>query len=102
MWGNGYGHGYGQGHGWMGDGFWFGGLIHGVLGVVVTIVVAVAAVALVRFLWRLGSDAAGATTSATVQASDALAALDMRYARGEIERDDYLQRRSDLDTPALG
>jgi putative membrane protein len=26
----------------------------------------------------------------------ALAELDLRYARGEIERDDYLQRRADL------
>jgi uncharacterized membrane protein len=33
--------------------------------------------------------------------SPALAELDLRYARGEIERDDYLQRRADLTGQAL-
>jgi putative membrane protein len=33
--------------------------------------------------------------------SDVLAQLDLRYARGEIGRDEYLQRRADLGGPAL-
>jgi putative membrane protein len=32
--------------------------------------------------------------------SGALAELDLRYARGEIGRDEYLQRRADLGGPA--
>jgi putative membrane protein len=34
-------------------------------------------------------------------ANGALAALDLRYARGEMGRDEYLQRRADLGGPAV-
>jgi putative membrane protein len=33
--------------------------------------------------------------------SAALRELELRYARGEIDRDEFLQRRADLTTPAL-
>ena len=39
-------------------------------------------------------DGGGATTS---QVSRAKALLDERYAKGEIDREDYLQRKADLD-----
>lgn len=58
---------------------------------VVLLGLVVAAVALtVRLTRRDGSTPPART-------GDALRELDLRYARGEIDRDDYLQRRADLE-----
>ncbi len=66
--------------------------------VALLVLVVVAVVWLTRGLG--GSDQARATPSpdraATGSARDA---LDLRYARGEISRDEYQQARRDLDTP---
>ncbi len=45
------------------------------------------------------SEGAGssATTGLDPETLDPLQALQLRYARGEIERDEYLQRRADLE-----
>lgn len=84
MW---YGSGYGPGmmSGWGG---WGWGL-HGILSLVLVGLAAVALVALVRYLWQ-GGRGTGA------DASSARRLLDERYARGEIDRTEYLQRRQDI------
>jgi putative membrane protein len=68
---------------------WHGGVgFHSFFWVVVLAIVIAVGVALVRYLWRSGR---GGGDSA-----DALAVLDSRYAKGEIQRDEYLQKKKDL------
>jgi len=43
-------------------------------------------------LWRIS----GRTRDARVTGSPGLTGLDERYARGEIERDEYLQKKRDI------
>ena len=62
---------------------------HGILWVVVIAAVIVGGVLLIRRLWHVGEPTGR-------ERSSALDVLDARYARGEIEREDYLQRRRDL------
>lgn len=81
-------YGYQYGHGW--DGMWGGGMFHGVMSLIFLVVVIAVGVAVVRWLWRLGHAGTGGNHSG------ALSALDHRYARGEIDREDYLQRKADL------
>lgn len=83
MW---YGGGYGPGMSGWGWGL-MGGL-HGIFWLVLLVLVGIALVALIRYLWR----GPGGEPSA----SSARRLLDERYARGEIERAEYLQRRQDL------
>ena len=84
MWYGGYGPGMsGWGWGLMGG-------LHGLFWLVLLVLAGVALVALVRYLWRGG----GADSSPS--SSSARRVLDERYARGEIERAEYLQRRQDL------
>ena len=92
------GSGYGYGPGMMGPGMgpgmsgWGWGLmggLHGLFWLVLLVLAGVALVALVRYLWR-----GGAGTDVT--SSSARRVLDERYAKGEIERAEYLQRRQDL------
>lgn len=84
-----------QGYGWhMHDGYMFGGfwgagiLIHVVLWLLV-----VAAIVLATLYFAKGpgggSDKGGGGSSALDQ-------LDERYARGEIDREEYLQRKKDI------
>lgn len=47
-------------------------------------------------IWLVVTSARGSGERAANRGS-ALDLLDARYARGEIDRDDYLQRRSDLE-----
>jgi putative membrane protein len=57
-------------------------------------------VAAIAFLiYRLLSRSGGGGWSG--YRSVALRELELRYARGEIDRDEFLQRRADLTTPAL-
>ncbi len=84
-WANGAGQGFGP-H--MGDGWGWG---HFIFGPLMMIVVVGAIVALVVLLVRwIGGG------HAPQPAGGARALLDETYARGEIERDDYLQRKKDL------
>jgi uncharacterized membrane protein len=56
-------------------------------------------IGLVAFLlYRLLSQSPGGWSG---HSTTALRELEMRYARGEIDRDDFLLRRSDLTSPAL-
>lgn len=62
---------------------------HGLLWLLIVAAVTVGVVVLIRYLWY-GAGSHGPGRSA------ALAHLDERYARGEIDRDEYLQRRRDI------
>ena len=70
-----------------------GGMMDGMTGLVWLWVVVPLLVLVVVSVWlvrtvrsRAGSDAAAARRG-----------LDLRYARGEVDRDEYLQRRADLE-----
>jgi len=72
--------------GWM---WWMH--LHGLVFLLIVAAVIVGAVLIVRSLWHAGGRPPSAGTSGS-----ALELLDARYARGEIEREEYLQRRRDL------
>jgi putative membrane protein len=77
------------GDGWnmMGGGFlWFWAIFW----VVVLALLVVGAIWLARTLTRPPSPPSGP--------GSARAELDLRYARGELDREDYLQRRADLES----
>jgi putative membrane protein len=72
---------------WGGGGMWFGPL-----SMIVWLAVLVAiAVALVRWSGGTGSGAGGSARTARD-------ILDERYARGEIDREEYLRRRQDVSS----
>jgi putative membrane protein len=71
-----------------GNGWWM--VFHGLVWLAFLIVVVVAAVALIRHLWRIGGSGAGGSGGSAVRI------LEERYARGEIDREEFLQRRRDL------
>ena len=79
---------YGRwGHdGWM---FW-GGHLFGLLWMILFIALIAGAVVLVRYYWHVGEGRGSSQKQA------ALELLDVRYARGEIDREEYLQRKKDL------
>ena len=87
MWG--YGPQTGMMSGWGGYGYGYGAF-HMVFWVVLLIAVIVAIVWLVRTMAPAGTRGSAAPRSA------GLSLLDERYARGEINRDEYLQKRGDL------
>lgn len=80
--------GYGGGYGWMhGGGYGFG---MGLFGILAMIAVVIAVVWAVR--------AAGGPQGQSAHAApSALEVLDKRYANGEVEREDYLARKKDLE-----
>ncbi len=85
--------GYGYGPGWnmmgWGGGYGFGyGLIH----MVISIVVIIAIVFFVMWLVRTMSPA----HHPGMRRSSGLDVLEERYARGEINRDEYLQKKKDI------
>jgi putative membrane protein len=84
--------------GYMYDGSWFWGMgLHGLFWLVFLALVIVAGVALVRYLWRSASPARpGASETGASPRQSALETLYLRYARGEIERDEYLVKKKDL------
>jgi putative membrane protein len=98
MWGWGYGNGWGDA--------W--GVLMMVVMVVVIALVVVGIVLLIRALSRPGRSSwehpdtdyrqgpPQGTTPPDVGRRRALDVLDERYARGEIDRDEYLRRRQDL------
>jgi putative membrane protein len=81
--------GYGPGYGGYGYGHFMGPL-SGLLMFLMVVLIIVGAVLLVRRLWHHGGSGDAADKN------DALRLLDERYAKGEIDREDYLQRKQDL------
>lgn len=77
--------------GYDGGGWFWGMAFHGLS--VILFVAVLAAVLILVFRW-LGTGHQPQST--TLPHSGALDVLNARYARGEIERDDYLQRKADL------
>jgi putative membrane protein len=86
--------GYGYGPQWgMMDGYGWGygyGLIHMVVWVVVLVAIVAGVIWLVRSLAGPGGHVAHPRRSA------GLDLLEERYARGEIKRDEYLQKKKDI------
>jgi putative membrane protein len=74
--------------GMMGGFVWF----WAILWVVVLALLVVGAIWLARTLTRPSTPPGGPAAP-----SPARAELDLRYARGELDRDEYLQRRADLE-----
>jgi len=66
---------------------------HGLTWLLFLVLTVLAVVLLVRWAAR---GAAPAAESAGADGRPAVALLDARYARGEIDRDDYLERKRDL------
>lgn len=78
-------------HEWMGWGPGWGGMILGPLMMIAWLAILVAvAVSIVRWLGETG--ASGVRSERTARDI-----LDERYARGEIDREEYLRRRQDID-----
>jgi putative membrane protein len=64
--------------------FWF--LFRGALGIVVVVV----------FVWLIARSAGSASGIPRPFRSNGLDILEQRYARGEIPRDEYLQKKKDI------
>lgn len=91
MW-QGMPYGYGYGDGWMqGGGYWLGMGLHGVFWLLLIAAIVVGIVWMVRAGSRPSENAPRAGGSSARQI------LDERYARGEIDREEYQARRKDLD-----
>ncbi len=84
----GYGHGQMWGHGW-------GGMIFGPLMMIVFIAVIVAVVVLM-VRWLGGVGAAGGGPAQGPKPKAALEILEERFARGEIDKDEFESRRQAL------
>ena len=86
MWG--YGHDWGMMGGW-GAGAWWGSLQ-----MIIWPLILVALVAGV--IWFVRSPYAGARRSQLPRRSSGLDILEERYARGEIKRDEFLQKKQEM------
>jgi len=82
---------YGQGHMWGGGGHW----IFGPIMMILFIAVIVAVVILVG-RWLGGAGGAGAVGGAGARPKVALNILEERFARGEIDKDEFEARRQAL------
>lgn len=65
------------------------------------LVIALTVLAVVAAVWLIRSLSASPMRSRAGM-GQALVHLDLRYARGEIERDEYLQRKADLSESGSG
>lgn len=85
--------GYGPGYGMMnGYGFGYGG--YGVVHMIFWVVILIAIIAGV--IWLLRSTTAVGMHHMPPKRSAGLDVLEERYARGEINRDEYLQKKKDI------
>lgn len=90
MGGWGYGPGMGGYYAAGGNGYWWAGI----LGMAMQLIFWVAIIAFGVYLFRRYGSRVGVNTSRN--GSSALDILRERYARGEIERDEYERRKDDL------
>jgi putative membrane protein len=84
--------GYGYGPGWGMMGSW--GYGYGPIHMIVWIVIVAAVIALCA--WMMRSVCMPGMHRHAVARSPGLDVLEQRYARGEINRDEYLQKKQDL------
>ena len=82
-----------MGGGYGGYGF---GVIHMIFWVVILIGVVVAVVWLVRSMMTGGPAAGSHAPPAPARRSPGLDVLEERYARGEINRDEYMEKKRDI------
>ncbi|MDP2496645.1 MAG: SHOCT domain-containing protein [Candidatus Palauibacterales bacterium] len=83
-------HGYGGGMGGMGILYWVGALLGLLFALALLILIA-------AVIWRLvRREEGGAAREARASEGSPLEVLEHRYARGEIDREEYLQKRDDL------
>jgi putative membrane protein len=98
---------WGPGEGTMGAAGWIGFVLMVVFWVLVVVGVVFLIRSLVRATWWRGGESAGGMSYGPsshgadgvrpwMRNLDALRILDERYARGEIDREEYLQKRADL------
>ena len=82
----GWGMGWGMMDGWSGGGWgWFGAL-HMIVWLLILVLIVAGIVWLARAAMQRGD-------SDRTRSSSALAVLDERYARGDIDRDEYLEKK---------
>lgn len=86
------GYGYGPNWGMMGGGWGYGG--YGAIHMIIWLVILIAIIAGV--VWLVRSLAAPGVHSLPPQRSAGLDVLEERYARGEINREEYLQKKRDI------
>jgi putative membrane protein len=84
-------YGYGNGWGMMGDGYGSMGGFNMVFWLLALVLLAGAAIWFMRSSPSIGLGRPGATAS-----SSGLDLLEQRYARGEVNREEYLQKKGDL------
>jgi putative membrane protein len=85
--------GYGYGPGWGMMGGW-GGYGYGVIHMVVWVIILIAIIALA--VWLARSLITPGMHHVPPRRSSGLDVLEERYARGEIDRDEYLQKKKDI------
>jgi putative membrane protein len=91
------GYGYGPGWGMMGGWGGYGGYGYGSFHMIIWIVILIAIVALVVWLVRsLAGGGMHGMHNMPPRRSSGLDVLEERYARGEINRDEYLQKKKDI------
>ena len=85
--------------GWVVTGMGFAGLVWLLICLAILVLIIVAVVWLIDRLRGDSGRLRGGSATPGGRASGALAELDLRYARGELDRDTYLQMRRDLAGP---
>jgi putative membrane protein len=73
-----------------------GGLVIGLLVLVLLLLVIVGGIAAVVWFMRQGSQGAGPRSTSPQREDEALAILRQRYARGEIDREEFERMREEL------
>ncbi len=88
--------GYGYGPGWGMMNGWGYGYGYGPIHMIIWIVIAIAVVAFCMWMMR-SACMPGMHRHAMSRRSAGLDVLEERYARGEINRDEYLQKKKDIE-----
>jgi putative membrane protein len=84
---------YGYGHGWNMMGYW-GSSGFGPFGIIIWLLVLAAIV--VGIIWLVRTVRVPGEQTVAAQRSSGLDMLEQRYARGEIARDEYLEKKRDI------